>query len=154
MTIRRRVQTNPSRNDLRADLAAPPQVDMAAARTIDRNRRVVRDEQLLAAIQRLDTTTSPAMVDALMRWIHDEYERRQGGKLLGLFGRCYLGPPYVDHRMDLDGGFILEHFTRAQSPPLPFRQARPLARSSAYIYVEVYDDGALIPIRTDGRPVT
>lgn len=153
MTIRRRVQTNTSQPDLRSDLAASRQVDVSAARAVDRNRRVVRDEELRAAVQRLDTTTSPGMVEALMRWIEDEYERRQGGKLIGLFGRCYLGPPYVDHRLDLGGGFILEHFTRGQDPPPPFRGARPLARSNAYVYVEVYDDGALVPIRTDGRPV-
>lgn len=153
MTIRRRVQTSSGQPGLRSDLASSRQVDVAAARTIDRNRRVIRDEELLAAVQRLDTTTSPTMVAALMRWIEDEFERRQGGQLIGLFGRCYLGPPYVDHRMDLGGGFIVEHFTRGQSPPLPFREARPLARSNAYAYVEVYDDGALVPIRTDGRPV-
>ena len=32
--------------------------------------------------------------------------------------------------------------------------ARPLARNDAYAFIEVYSDGAVIPVRPDGNPVT
>ena len=32
----------------------------------------------------------------------------------------------------------------------PYRQARALARSPAYAYIEVYSDGELVPVREDG----
>lgn len=128
-------------------------VDIAASRIVDRNRRSIRSQELIEAVQRLDVTTDPAAANAIMKWINDEYANRQGGTLLGLFSRCYLGDPYVDHRLDLSGGYIVEHYTRDQSPPAPFQGARPLARSNAYIYIEVYDDGTVVPVRADGRPV-
>jgi len=128
-------------------------VDQASARHLDRNRRVTRTADLVESVQRLDTTTDPAMAQAILRWIQDEYDSRQGGVILGLFSRCYLGAPYVDHRLDLSGGLILEHFTGAETPPGPFQAARPFARSDAYTFIEVYDDGTVIPVRADGRPV-
>lgn len=129
-------------------------VDQAAARTVTRNRRALRSQDLIQSVQRLDTTSDPATAQAIMQWINDEYDARQGGKILGLFSRCYLGEPYIDHRLDLSGGCILEHYSQAESPPSPFLAARPLARNSAYLFIEVYDDGAVIPVRQDGRPVT
>ena len=128
-------------------------VDVAAGRTVDRNRRIARRAELIEAVQRLDTTTDPATAEAVMAWVEEEYASRCGGVLVGLFSRCYLGAPYVDHRLDLTGGRILEHFTRDQEPPAAYRSARPLARSAAYLYVEVYDDGVVVPVRSDGRPV-
>lgn len=149
MAVRRIVQTN-----THATTTAAPQVtDFAATRSITRNRQVIRSGELMETVQRLDTTTDPATALAIMQWINDEYEARQGGTLVGLFGKCYLGHPYVDHRMDLSGGHILEHYQRSEEPPGPYRAARPFARSDAYTFIEVYDDGAVIPIRTDGRPV-
>lgn len=152
MPMRRVVQTNLDPQGL----AQGPQsrtVDAAASRTVDRNRRTVRSADLLEAVQRLDTTIDPATAQAIMQWINDEYESRQGGQLVGLFGKCYLGAPYVDHRLDLGGGYILEHFTRDQEPPPAFRAARPFARSDAYVFIEVYGDGSVVPVRADGRPV-
>lgn len=151
MVTRRVVQTNQQQA---ADIAQGGRTaDVAASRTIDRNRRAVRSEELVKAVQSLDTTTDPQMAEAIKKWIAEEYEKRQGGRLVGLFGKCYLGEPYVDHRLDLGGSWILEHFTRDQEPPPPFGAARPFARNDAYVYVEVYDDGAVVPIRGDGKPV-
>lgn len=153
MVVRRVVQTGTERQTQASRGPISRNVDVAAARAIDRNRRAVRSQELIEAVQHLDVTTDPATAQAIMQWINDEYESRQGGTLVGLFSRCYLGAPYVDHRLDLSGGHILEHFTREQSPPGPFQAARPLARSNAYIFVEVYDDGTVVPVRADGRPV-
>jgi hypothetical protein len=151
MVNRRIVQTNRQQEALAGPAART--TDLAAARTVDRNRRTVRSQELVAAVQALDTTTDPQLLDAVKQWIREEYDNRQGGQLVGLFSRCYLGHPYVDHRLDLSGGLILEHFTAADDPPPPFLPARPFARSDAYIYVEVYSDGAVVPVRADGRPV-
>lgn len=152
MAVRRVVHTSTDQAQV-AQGGASRTVDVAAGRTIDRNRRAIRSQDLVEAVRSLDTATDPAVAQAIMQWINDEYESRQGGALIGLFSRCYLGAPYVDHRLDLSGGYILEHFTREQNPPGPFQAARPFARSDAYIFIEVYDDGSVVPVRADGRPV-
>lgn len=151
MVIRRVVKASQEHeiNTVQADSAT----DFASARTIERNRSVVRSEDLVRAVQSLDTTTDPQMLEAIKKLIADDYESRQGGRLVGLFGKCYLGEPFIDHRFDLSGSMILEHFTRDQEPPPPFIPARPFARSEAYAYIEVYDDGCVIPIRGNGKPV-
>lgn len=151
MSARRVVQT---RSDQQSQVASGSRVgDVASGRSVDRNRRAVRSAELVEAVQRLDTTTDPATTQAILQWIRDEYEERQGGALLGLFSRCYLGAPYVDHRLDLNGLMIVEHYTRDQNPPGPFSAARPFARNDAYIFTEVYEDGTVIPVRADGRPI-
>ena len=76
---------------------------------------------------------------------------RMGGVLLGLFARCYLGAPYVDHRLTIVGR-ILEHYSAGDEVPAPFDGARGLARSSVYSYIEIYSDGEVVPIAADGTP--
>lgn len=88
----------------------------------------------------------------LMDWVRGEYDARQGGVMMGLFAQCHLGAPYVDHRLDLLGN-ICEHFTAADPVPAPYGQARGLARSGAYAYIELYSDGAMVPILPDGTAV-
>lgn len=129
------------------------EIDMAATQSIARNRRFQRSEELLEMVRTLDTATDPRMLEAAMERIEEEYEERQVGRIIGLFSRCYLGAPYVDHRLDMMGTMIIEHYTRAESPPPPYGMARPMARSDSYLYVEVYDDGSVIPVRPDGRAV-
>lgn len=76
----------------------------------------MRSRDLLDAIQRIDTTTDPAVLAALVDSIRAMYEERGGGELLGLFGRCFLGHPYVDHRMALSLA-ILHHYRHDEDPP-------------------------------------
>jgi hypothetical protein len=152
MSVRRVVQTGTGQTQA-TELTGSRTGDLAAGRTIERQRKAARSPELIEAVQRLDTTSDPTTAQAIMKWIEEEYERRQGGTLVGLFSRCYLGAPYVDHRLDLSGRHILEHFTSEDSPPVPFQEARPFARNSAYIFVEVYDDGTVVPVRTNGHPV-
>jgi hypothetical protein len=116
-------------------------------------RRARRSGDLLAAVGAIDVTTGPEARQALVDWVREAYQDRGGGVLLGLFAQCYLGPPYVDHRMSLSGG-IVEHHTAHDHVAPPFDGARPLVRSAAYLYVEVYDDGQVVPIRDDGSAVT
>ena len=113
------------------------------------NRSRPRDAALLDAVSRLDTFTDPETLYALHEWLRERYEERQGGNLVGLFAACHLGRPYVDHQINL-AGTIAQHFTATDSVPPDFSAARALARSAAYAYIEVYEDGAVIPIRPDG----
>jgi hypothetical protein len=129
------------------------EVDIAATRSVARNRRYIRTDDLRDAVRSLDTATDPAMMQAMIDLINEEFEERQVGRVIGLFSRCNLGAPYVDHRLDVAGSMIIEHYTRDDAPPPPFAPARPMARNDAYLYVEVYDDGVIVPIRPDGRPV-
>lgn len=137
-----------------------PQVDLnqapaqrAAPNTLPphvvRNRAARRSAELVDAVARLDTVTDPAVQKELADWINALYEERGGGTLVGLFGHCYLGGDFVDHEMDLTGG-ILRHFKSTEPPPPVYAGARPLARSEAYLFIEVYTDGAIVPIRHDG----
>lgn len=114
-----------------------------------RNRAARRSAELVDAVSRLDTVTDPAVQKELADWINAMYEERGGGDLVGLFGHCYLGGDFVDHEMDLTGG-ILRHFKSTEPPPPAYVGARPLARSQAYLYIEVYSDGSIVPIRHDG----
>jgi len=103
----------------------------------------------LDAVRAIDTTANPAVQRQLMDYFREEYEKMHVGVIVGLFSHCYLGHPYVDHRLDIDG-HILEHFTAADHVPDVFSPARPLARTEAYLYIEIYQDGQIMPIRQDG----
>lgn len=115
-------------------------------------RRRPRSTTLLAAIERVDLATDPATHLELINWIAQNYVDEGRGELLGLFAKCYLGHPYVDHQLSL-GHQILEHFTPDDAVPPAFGPARSLVRSPAYIFVEVYVDGSVIPVRANGDPV-
>ncbi len=86
-----------------------------------------------------------------MDWIQNHYAERGGGELVGLFAKCYLGDPFVDHHLGISHQ-ILEHFTAEDQIPPVFAAARALVRSPAYLFVEVYADGTSIPVRADGDP--
>ena len=113
------------------------------------NRRKPRSGDLLRAFRAIDTAVDRSAQLEIMRSIRDEYERRQGGVLLGCLQQCYLGPPFVDHKLDLLHD-IVEHYHAADAVADPFAQARGLVRSGSYAYIEVYSDGALVPVRPDG----
>lgn len=116
------------------------------------NRKAPRSKALLQAVQSLDTTTDAVARKKLLDQIAAEYAERNGGVILGLFGKCYLGHPFVDHRLSMDG-CILEHYRRDDLVPEPYSQARSLAQSAMYIYIEVYSDGEIVPVRPDGTCV-
>ena len=112
-----------------------------------RNQR--RSQEILDAIAQIDVTNDPTARQQTHDWIREVYDNRQGGELLGLFSRCYLGAPFVDHRLSITGG-IMEHYKADDPVPPGFGPARPLARSSAYLFIEIYTDGQVVPIRNDG----
>jgi hypothetical protein len=113
------------------------------------NLQKARHSGLFEAIHRLDAQIDEASRRELAAWITDQYTRDYGDIPLGFLARCYLGPPYVDHRLDLLQS-IAEHFTPDSVVPAPFDRARGLARSDAYEFIEVYASGTLVPVRADG----
>lgn len=151
---RRLIQVGPQPVSLQPVSLAP---DTVPAQTLQRppsalerrRRREPRSGELLQAVRNLDLTQDAAYRAELTTWIEDAYTERMGGVLLGLFARCHLGPPYVDHRLTVVG-HILEHYRPTDIVPPPFDAARTLAQSPVYEYVEVYSDGDIIPVLADG----
>ncbi|TGA85809.1 hypothetical protein E2651_41620 [Streptomyces sp. MZ04] len=111
-----------------------------------------RSEPLREAVTRLDAGLDEQAQRQLAEWIGEEYRTSYGGIPLGFVARCYLGPPYVDHVLNIFG-VILRHFSPGETMPEPFAQARMLARSGGYAYIEVYDGGLILPVLEDGTVV-
>lgn len=149
--FRRKVVLNPVPESFkpRTDVVSADVGGFVSARELERRRRQRRSPGLLEAVSRLDAEPSLEAQAKIMEWLRKEYEERGGGPLIGLFSRCYLGPPYVDHMLNLLGQ-ICEHYSLGESPESPYLPARALVQNRAYAYVEVYADGAVIPVRTDG----
>jgi len=121
-------------------------------RSFVRDARRPRHAALLDAVQRIDAEISPAARDELARWVRDEYQSEFADIPLGFVAQCHLGPPYVDHVLDLLHT-IVEHYAPADPMPEPFASARMLVRSGAYAYVEIYGSGAIRPVLPDGTVV-
>jgi hypothetical protein len=126
--------------------------EQSLLRPAQRGLRKPRHAGIFEAIHRIDAGLDPAMRAELGKWIRDEYQNEYGDVPLGLFALCRLGPPYVDHRLDLWQS-IVEHYSRADAVPPQFEEARTLVRTGAYDYVEVYAGGQTIPILKDGTAV-
>lgn len=114
-------------------------------------RRTARTPAMVEALQQIDVAPTEQARREIIEWLVGVYEARGGGALVGLFGHCYLGAPFVDHAFDLTGT-IREHYTAADSVPPMYTGARPFAMSDAYAYIEIYADGQIIPVRPDGSP--
>jgi hypothetical protein len=130
--------------DLTAHSVAPQQTP--GVRTVGQRPR---HSGLFEAIRRMDLQIDEAARRELAAWIGEQYARDHGDIPLGFLATCYLGAPYVDHRLDLIHS-IVEHFQPADAVPTPFDRARPLARLSSYEFIEVYASGVLVPVRVDG----
>jgi hypothetical protein len=125
-----------------------------APRLGSREFRRARGAALLDSVARLDASLDEAVRRQLADDIAAGYVNDHGGAVpLGFLAKCHLGPPYVDHRLSLLES-ILEHYAPSDHVPPLFADARPLIRSGAYLYVEIYSNGQLVPVRLDGTPVT
>ncbi|MEU6677363.1 hypothetical protein [Streptomyces sp. NPDC046925] len=111
-----------------------------------------RERPLMDAVTRLDAGLDEGARRQLAEWIGEEYRTAYGDVPLGLVAVCHLGPPYIDHVLNLFH-VILRHFAPAEPMPEPFAQARMLVRSGGYAYVEVYDGGLVLPVLADGTVV-
>lgn len=128
------------------------QSSSAAQRPLVRDVRRRRSMALLDAVHRLDAEISPAAREDLARWIREAYHSELGDIPLGFVAQCHLGPPYVDHILDLFQN-IVEHYAPADRMPDPYAQARMLVRSGAYAYVEIFGSGEIRPVLPDGTVV-
>lgn len=145
----------PSQTVELASLVAP-----ALAPSVKAARLTRRHDDLMQAMRQIDAAPTPEMLREISDWIRDAYEARGGGTLVGLFGHCYLGHPYVDHSLGTGAGDhggilghgIIEHFQPSDAVPSIYRGARSLAASESYAMIEIYSDGQIVPIRHDGTP--
>lgn len=111
-----------------------------------------RPQDLRDAVGRLDAGFDESVCKQLAEWIRDQYETGYGEAPVGFFAVCRLGPPYVDHQLNLFQQ-IVRHFTPFEAVPEPFAAARMLVRSGGYAFVEVYPGGLLLPVLDDGTVV-
>jgi len=132
--------------------AGPTERQVPVERGGVRNLRKQRGDNVVAAVHRLDANLDQATRDHLVQWIQAEYLNEIGDMPLGFVAVCGLGPPYVDHILDL-GHNIVNHYAPTDPMPEPFASARMLARSGAYAYVEVYLSGTVVPVLADGSAV-
>lgn len=116
-------------------------------------RMQVRSQELMHALTQLDVQVDQVAHVEAMQWIREQYDQKYGGMLIGLFAKCYLGPPFVDHKLDMLGS-ILEHYAPQDDPGHPYSNARGLARSGSYAFIEIYSDGQVVPILPDGTAVS
>ncbi len=116
------------------------------------NRLKPRRAELLQVLTQVDASVDQVAQAQIMQWIREEYDARQGGQVIGMFAKCYLGPPNVDHKLDMFGS-ILQHFSPSEDPGYPYSQARGLVRSGSYAFIEIYSDGKIVPILSDGTAV-
>jgi len=114
-------------------------------------RKKARNAEVVDTVLRLDSAVDQSVQKELADWLRDRYSEMGVGELLGLFSKCYLGAPYVDHQIVLTGD-IIQHFKPEDVVPVAFAANRRLVQSAAYLYIEVYADGQSIPIRADGTP--
>jgi hypothetical protein len=145
------------RNRRRVEMGLDPRAaatgrEQQSSRPAQRQLRKPRHAGIFEAVHRLDAGLDPIARARLAEWIRAEYESEFGDVPLGMFALCHLGPPYIDHRLDLWQS-IVEHYAPADAVPEPFNQARMLVRTGAYDFVEVYSSGELRPVRTDGSVV-
>jgi hypothetical protein len=117
------------------------------------NRLQPRRADLVQVLTQVDASVDQVAQAKIMEWVREAYEERRGGVVIGMFAKCYLGPPFVDHKLDLFGS-ILQHFSPSEDPGHPYSQARGLVRSGSYAFVEIYSDGKIVPILPDGTAVS
>lgn len=114
--------------------------------------RAPRHSGIFTAVHRLDATLDAAARADLAGWVKGQYASEYGDIPLGFVATCHLGPPFVDHRLDLIFS-IVEHYAPADTMPEPFASARMMVRTGSYEFIEVYASGQLVPVLRDGTAV-
>ena len=112
------------------------------------SNRFKRSQELLQVIQKIDLYTDLKRFEESINWINQQYPH-ETSLPIGFFSRCYLGAPFIDHKLSLTN-HILEHYARGDVVPDPYVRARALAANPAYRTIEVYSTGQIVPIYADG----
>jgi hypothetical protein len=135
-------------------LAAAPPVSRAQMSSVelDRSLRLKRSPKYMEAIRKLDAgiqSTDKNAYEEVLKAIKEELpEVMLQYPLQGVVAKCYLGPPYEVHSLDLCGQ-IIQHYEMLRPLPGILERARSLALHSEYIFIEVYYD-KLVAVRQDG----
>ena len=110
---------------------------------LDRLLRKPRSKEYMEAMRKLDIGShvlGDAQRDEIIRILQEEFPEVQlGGILIGIIGKCYIGPEYDVHSFDTTGG-IIHHFHKNESMPPELARARALAARGTYEFIEVYHD--------------
>ena len=109
----------------------------------DRLLRKPRSKEYLEAMRKLDIgshTHNDAQRDEILRILHDEFPEIELEKILiGIIAKCYIGPEYDVHSLNVSGGIIHHyHWDEPMDPELV--KARALAARGTYELIEVYHD--------------
>ena len=110
---------------------------------LDRLLRKPRSKEYMEAIRKLDIGShvlGDAQRDEIIRILQEEFPEVQlGGILVGIVAKCYIGPEYDVHSINMSGG-IIHHFQKNESMPPELAKARALAARGTYEFIEVYHD--------------
>jgi hypothetical protein len=110
---------------------------------LDRLLRKPRSREYMEAMRKLDIgshTHNDAQRDEIIRILQNEFpEVELGGILEGIIAKCYIGPEYDVHSINISGG-IIHHFQKNESKPPELARARALAARGTYEFIEVYHD--------------
>jgi hypothetical protein len=127
---------------------------VAAGPRLERRLKQPRSLAFVEAMTKLDAGThvrDSRAVEALIDAIDTEFaDLTIDQRPLGFVVRCYLGPEYEVHILDLTATSIVAHYRFGQAMPEPFERARALAvhQSGAalntYALVEVYSDRVVL----------
>lgn len=136
--------------------AAGPKVAVSTQLSVDlKPRSRLNPAELQARLRQKRSTTyveamtqldagghvhNKAATEALLDAMRAEFPDVQIDALpLGIIAKCFLGAPYEVHTLDVTGS-IIRHFKGGESLPQGMEQARSLARSGHYAFIEVYPD--------------
>jgi hypothetical protein len=148
------IGTNAARTDIAVPLTAtaPAGASSMTKEQAHKRLRARRSPGYVQAMLRLDSgghVSDPVRLKELISAIRDELpEVSIIYHPLGIVSRCYLGPPYEVHTLDVEGG-IIEHYWSGRRLPDLLERARSLACHEAYQFIEVYAD-CLRAVSADG----
>ena len=121
--------------------------------TVQDRLRQKRSQKYMNAVTQLDAgghSCSTQSVQALLEAIRQELPDITVEALpLGIVSKCFLGPPYEVHTLDLSGS-IIRHYKDGEGLPHLMERARTLAVHPIYAFIEVYST-KLIAVSVNGQ---
>ncbi len=110
---------------------------------MDRLLRKPRSKEYMEAMRKLDIGShvhNDAQKEEILNILRNEFPEIQlSGILLGILAKCYIGPEYDVHSIDMMGG-IIHHYRHGEAMDPALVRARALAARGIYEFIEVYND--------------